>query len=307
MPSDSAIERLSRVLDMIPMLANREMRAEDLAAKFGSDVETIRRDLEIAFLCGLPGYTPDLLIDIDLDGESISVLDPQVLDTPRQMGAEEVSILLFGLDMVHTVLPTSPFILRTIESLKSKISPSGDMGQVPSADANENHLLNTQASIERAMLEGRCLNFDYVDTLGTRSSRVVSCQRVFRRGNRLTLEAYDLDREDRRYFFISAMTNLVVSDIPAMSPQEIHPDSEQSYQARLIFKDLPRWWIRRHSAFIEEVGKDARGEYALIRYWKGDWLVRATVPIVDRFVAIEDPIFNEEEFRGALLRHISGS
>jgi hypothetical protein len=67
MPSESALERVERIIDLIPYLHHRQVNLSELASRLGQDIAEIERDLEIAFLCGLPGYTPDLLIDMSME------------------------------------------------------------------------------------------------------------------------------------------------------------------------------------------------------------------------------------------------
>ncbi len=307
MPSDSALDRLSRVLDMVPLLAKHEMKSEELAATFGTDAESIRRDLEIAFLCGLPGYTPDLLIDIDFDGESISVLDPQVLNVPRQMDSEEVSILLFGLELIRNLLPISPTTFEAIDSLRSKISKAYEIRDVALKTEIDSQLATTQSVIEQAMQEGKALRFDYVDSIGVRSSRIVSPIAIIRRGSRLTLEAYDHSRKEPRYFFLAAVRNMTVVGENAIYQDDIIPDSEQSFEVSMVFTALPTWWIRRNSPFILDVRDEDSGVLVRMKYWKRKWLVRAVTPVVDRLIRFEDLDFDEREFRTAVFSHISGS
>ena len=55
---ETALERTSRALDLIPFVAtNPGMTIEELAAKFESTPSQIFKDLEMLFMCGLPGYS----------------------------------------------------------------------------------------------------------------------------------------------------------------------------------------------------------------------------------------------------------
>ncbi len=308
MRSDTAIERLARVLDMVPLLSKSELTAEELARMFNTDPQTIRRDLEIAFLCGLPGYTPDLLIDIDLEGESYSVLDPQVLDRPRRIGAEEISILLLGLELIQTLMITSRTTQNSIETLIRKLTDShtnqiNDLARLETDD----RLMMIQSLIETAIAKEKDLRFEYVDSLGVQSKREVTPLRLFWRGSRGFFEAFDHGKNEKRHFFLSAMKDLTLIERVKLPAKKSLPDSEHSMIAELRFTELPGWWLRRHSPFIQEVHNEGMEVVVAIQYWKREWLIRATISVVDTFLELKDSAYPESEFRQDLLSYISGA
>ncbi|MEO8329891.1 MAG: hypothetical protein ABI586_07805, partial [Candidatus Nanopelagicales bacterium] len=64
-----AVSQLGRLLALIPWLVARPgVSVDDAAAEFGITPQQLRKDLQLAFVCGLPGHLPDDLIDVSLDG-----------------------------------------------------------------------------------------------------------------------------------------------------------------------------------------------------------------------------------------------
>jgi proteasome accessory factor C len=57
--SGGATDRLARLLALVPYLVARPgARVEDVARAFGVDEQRLADDLELLFVCGLPGHLP---------------------------------------------------------------------------------------------------------------------------------------------------------------------------------------------------------------------------------------------------------
>ena len=99
---ESAIDRVSRALDLIPFLvANPGLSISEIAQEFSSTEAQISSDLSLLHMCGLPGYSHLELLDISYeDPEFIEVVDPQVLDKPRSLTSIEAMSLVLGLQVL---------------------------------------------------------------------------------------------------------------------------------------------------------------------------------------------------------------
>jgi predicted DNA-binding transcriptional regulator YafY len=62
----SAADRLSRLLALVPwLIAHDGVTIAECADHFGVTPEQLEVDLWLLVVCGLPGYGPDQLVDID--------------------------------------------------------------------------------------------------------------------------------------------------------------------------------------------------------------------------------------------------
>jgi len=98
--------RLSRLLAMVPWLyANDGITIAEAARHFGVTERQLELDLWLLIVCGLPGYGPDQLIDIQFWGADarIHVLDPQALERPLRLSGEESAALLIALRLLAQV------------------------------------------------------------------------------------------------------------------------------------------------------------------------------------------------------------
>ncbi|OHV50364.1 WYL domain-containing protein [Pseudofrankia sp. BMG5.36] len=88
-------DRLSRLLALVPWLRARPgVSVDAAAAAFGITARQLRDDLDLLFICGLPGGAPGDLIDISYEGGQITVVDPQTLDRPLRLTVDEATALV---------------------------------------------------------------------------------------------------------------------------------------------------------------------------------------------------------------------
>jgi len=120
--SESAIERTARALDLIPFItANPGLSIGELAQTFNCSPAQMFKDLEMLFMCGLPGYTHLELIDMELNQDYVSINNPQNLDRPRKLSASEVVALTLGLDILIPIISDVELRERAV-LLKGKFS-----------------------------------------------------------------------------------------------------------------------------------------------------------------------------------------
>jgi proteasome accessory factor C len=103
--SETATERLSRLLALVPWLrANDGITIADAAQHFGVSEEQLSTDLWQIIVCGIPGYGPDQLIDIQFwDDDRIHVLNPVALEQAMHLTPEEITALHLGLRVLAQV------------------------------------------------------------------------------------------------------------------------------------------------------------------------------------------------------------
>ncbi|HEX5672053.1 MAG TPA: WYL domain-containing protein, partial [Acidimicrobiia bacterium] len=72
--SGRTVSRLARILAMVPyVLAHGGATVSDLCDRFGYTRKELVDDLQIVFLCGLPGYGPGDLIDADVYDDEVVI------------------------------------------------------------------------------------------------------------------------------------------------------------------------------------------------------------------------------------------
>lgn len=96
-PRPLAGPRLRRVLALVPWIADHPGAAlADVAARFDVSERELEHDLELLPLCGLPPYTPDRMIEVELVDGEVWIRFAEYFDRPLRLTAEEGLALLAG-------------------------------------------------------------------------------------------------------------------------------------------------------------------------------------------------------------------
>jgi len=120
--AESAVHRVARALDLVPYVSeNPGIQIADLAERFNTSEKQIVQDLELIFLCGLPGYTPYELIDLTYEDGVVTIIEPQLLDKPRKFSETEGVVITLGLNLIRD--STSDLAgIEAIDRLLNKLS-----------------------------------------------------------------------------------------------------------------------------------------------------------------------------------------
>jgi predicted DNA-binding transcriptional regulator YafY len=219
---DNAISRVARAMDVIPyVLENPGIKIEDLAITFGVDQKQIIKDLELIFLCGLPGYTPYELIDLTFEDGLVTIIDPQLFDKPRKFTETEGVIITLGL----TLLKKSISDFNQIQSIddlidklsaKFKASLSTSLGDINKPAFYEEILrsINRELNLK---IEYNSISEDLV------SRRLVKPMRVSIKNGFYYLYATDLEIDADRVYRIDRIRS--VAEIQSKDDVQIHKES----------------------------------------------------------------------------------
>jgi len=121
--AENAALRAIRLLDLVPyIVAHPGISITELAKEFSISRDEVLKDLNLLFLCGLPGYTPLELIDISFDEESVVIRDPQNLAAPRNLNESEALIARIALAALEESTPKTSAAYPQIIALREKIA-----------------------------------------------------------------------------------------------------------------------------------------------------------------------------------------
>ncbi len=192
MSASTSAERLSRMLSLVPwLLAHDGVTIDETAEHFGISPEQLEKDLWLLIVCGLPGYGPDQLVDIDFwDDGRIHVLDAQTLDRPLRLGVDEAMTLLLGLRMLEQVPGVhdrSAIISAAVKLTEAVDLPAGE-GDVSSEPRVSKEIA---AAIATSINLGADLSITYASgTSDQVTQRRVSPEQIVLADGRAYLEAY---------------------------------------------------------------------------------------------------------------------
>jgi proteasome accessory factor C len=215
-------DRLSRLLALVPyLLARPGIRIADAAADLGVTEKQLRDDLQLLFVCGLPGYGPGDLIDMSLDDDTVTITYDAGMDRPLRLNADEALALVVALRSLAEVpgLATSDVVGRALVKLESAAGDAaGTATQVAvQTYANETTIRAVSGALER----GHALHLTYY-TAGrdATTDRVVDPMRILLVSGQTYLEAWCRRAEAVRRFRLDRIDALTELDEPASPPPE---------------------------------------------------------------------------------------
>jgi len=105
---ESGLARTARLLDLVPYLTTHQgIAISELARTFDTSVKDITDDLNTLWMCGLPGYTPLELIDLEFESGFVSIRNADTLAAPRALDRSEALSIYMGLDLLGAELGSS--------------------------------------------------------------------------------------------------------------------------------------------------------------------------------------------------------
>ena len=118
------LARTARLLDLVPFLNTHQgISLKELAQRFDVSPAQMSSDLTTLWMCGLPGYTPLELMDLEFESGYVTIRNAATLAEPRSISFDEGVALILGLDLLASSLTTDKENLAVlIEELKTKIS-----------------------------------------------------------------------------------------------------------------------------------------------------------------------------------------
>ena len=249
----TSVDRLGRLLNLVPyLLARPGIRVADAAADLGVTERQLREDLELLWVCGLPGYGPGDLIDMAFDGDRVTVTYDAGIDRPLRLTQDEALALVVALRMLAETSGTGN--RDAIEHALAKIeNAAGDLADAPVAvrlPADAEQLDAIRAAVEG----GHALHLTYYTAARDETTdRVVDPLRVIMVGGRAYLEAWCRRAEATRMFRVDRIDAFTVLDEPAAPPPhvDLHDVSDGVFHPT---PDLPLVTLRvgRGSRWITE-------------------------------------------------------
>ncbi len=220
-------DRLGRLLALVPWLSSHPgATLAEAARALGSTEQAVEDDVNLLFCCGLPGGGPGDLIDFAFDGDGITVLDPQLLDRPLTLNAEEAMSLLVAVRALADVpgLTEREALERVAAKLANAVGVDPGVTVVP-APADPEIL----AAVRDGLARDRRLHIAYVAAARDDvTERDVDPMRVLMRDGHWYLEGWCHRAEAVRLFRVDRVERVDVLDVPSSPPLDasLRPESD---------------------------------------------------------------------------------
>jgi proteasome accessory factor C len=222
-----ATARLSRLLALVPyLLARQGVPIGEAAREFGISERQLVKDLELLFVCGLPGHLPDDLIEADWESGHVYVSNADAIARPLRLGVDEAVALLVGLRTLAELpgLHDRDAIERAIAKLERAAGDAAVPGGQVAVEVDGHGRGAILALWHQALALGRRLHLRYhVPARDETTERDVDPMRVVVVDGRPYLEAWCRRAEGVRLFRLDRVVDAKLLDIPAAVPEDARP------------------------------------------------------------------------------------
>ncbi|MGH3980212.1 MAG: helix-turn-helix transcriptional regulator [Pseudonocardiaceae bacterium] len=280
----TAAARLPRLLALVPyLLARPGIRIDEAAADFDVTPRQLRRDLELLWMCGLPGYGPGDLIDLSFEGETVTVTFDAGMSRPLRPSAAEATALVVALRALAETpgLVDAGAVRRALVKIESAAGrAAGQQAVVVGLAAREEAALS---AVRDALDRRRALRMRYYTaSRDAVSERTVDPMRLLLVEGRSYLEAWCRSAEAVRLFRLDRIEHVAVLDEPAAPPPHARPTdisaglfrAEPDQQVALLRLAPDARWVAEYYPVESVEEGDGGAATVWMRYADTDWMVR---------------------------------
>ena len=276
---ENAALRAIRLLDLVPyIVAHPGISITELAKEFSISRDEVLKDLNLLFLCGLPGYTPLELIDISFDEESVVIRDPQNLAAPRNLNESEALIARIALAALEESTPKTSAAYLQIIALREKIAKAFSSSIPASAITfTLDKERATLEAIESAIKQELDLEITYNNvTKDSSSRRSITPISIIAEDKRTLVSAYCHSAKALRTFNLAQISEVSTKTRIVRTDLERLEDSRGS-SAEVIIKSEDSSFLSENASSLKELSKSCYQ----IDIFQPEWIVRSVLAGAD--------------------------
>jgi proteasome accessory factor C len=276
---ENAALRAIRLLDLVPyIVAHPGISITELAKEFSISRDEVLKDLNLLFLCGLPGYTPLELIDISFDEESVVIRDPQNLAAPRNLNESEALIARIALAALEESTPKTSAAYLQIIALREKIAEAFSSSIPASAITfTLDKERATLEAIESAIKQELDLEMTYNNvTKDSSSKRSITPISIIAEDKRTLVSAYCHSAKALRTFNLAQISEVSTKERSTRTDLERLEDSRGS-SAEVIIKSEDSRFLSENASSLKELSKSCYQ----IDIFQPEWIVRSVLAGAD--------------------------
>ncbi|MFP5297739.1 MAG: helix-turn-helix transcriptional regulator [Actinomycetota bacterium] len=290
-------KRLQRILLLLPYaIKHPGISIDELARKFGVGREALTEDLQLVFLCGLPGYGPGDLIDVTFEEDRVYVRMADYFGAPfRLTPAEALALYAGGKALAGLPEMAEADALRTaLDKLGRALGMTEAGVEILMEAGAEEHL----ARLNEALSSGRRVHIEYLSAgRNEMTERDVDPWGLVIALGAWYLVGHDHLRGEERIFRVDRIRSIAVLDEEVAVPDDFDPeryrgafvgDADQPRMTIEISPAVAAWFSEYYPVESAEELEDGWSRVQLIASgpsWSSTLLLR----LGDEVRAVEPP------------------
>jgi len=229
------LERTARLLDLVPYISSHQgISLAELAKVFNVDQGQMTSDLTTLWMCGLPGYTPLELMDLNFESGFVTIHNAETLSKPRSITFDEGVALVLGLDLLRSAIsPERGDLLERINLLSQRLAGLINLPSALSATSVVNQ--DVSGAITAALKSRMGLEISYHslyrDELSTRSIFPIE---IVKTDSHLYLSSYCHTASDFRQFRIDRIQTATVQAVQQEIPKSPIQQSSHTCTVKVL-------------------------------------------------------------------------
>lgn len=214
--------RLGKILAMLPwVIANEGATVDEVCERFGYSRKSLIDDLNLVFVCGLPGYGPGELMVAYVDEDEVVIEMADYFSAAPQLTSDQALNLLVSGMTTASIGDPSPALASALEKLQSVLFPSGQETLV--MNVAEPPPLRTL--LETAVADTQVVELRYFSVgKGEVTNRTVEPWSVFSDDSKWYLSGFCQTAGGSRLFRVDRIESAVATGETFTPPDELPPN-----------------------------------------------------------------------------------
>lgn len=247
--SDRLARRLTRILVLIPYaIKHPGVSVDELSTRFGIKRDDLVEDLNLLFMCGLPGYGPGDLIDVDFDSGHVYVRMADYFAAPLRLTPVEALALYAGGAAMASMpeMDEADALRRALAKLATALGTTDEGASIVDvrfeADPSD-HL----KAVQDALATRKRVRLEYFSaSSGEQTTREVDPWTLYAALGRWYLIGFDHRSGEERMFRVDRIKSAEMLDTEAEIPTDFDPHAysgafrERPGQSAATFEISPR-------------------------------------------------------------------
>lgn len=289
--------RFARILRMVPFLSTHQgISITEACEIFEVGERELIADLNLLWVCGLPGYSHLELIDVQFDGGYISISNADPISKPRKLTYEESSALIVALNSLLLNVDTQSReqivdLIAKLVKISERVDPVVNIDISMLAKAPE------IALIDKAITENLQLLIDYYSpTSDSLSSRLIApLEYLEDSAGRRYIYAWCYTAQDFRQFKLERIRSTKDTNTKAMK-FELPPKSNQNRNnvIELELNEKALWFAEEWGIQNLERNRTDEGFIGTVNLHNHEWAIRAVLALAGELTIPKDAVLRKE-------------